>query len=393
LVEFLPSKQVLTEPSVNPGETGIKGVPASGVKGGEEQVEPRDPDLNNPEEHESVEDIKKALNRMVYHSEQPPGAPDHTLSWGLTEWRTIARSDGKSKRTIEWVEAAVRMLQNHLGDVPLSAVGPREMRRFVIGLRGRRRYQDHPLIQGTGADKPLSDRTINNRVRGIKALYYGLAQAELISENPLRDYRAPKPGETTPATLTPEQIKLLLSQPDLKKPEQLRDFAMMALMYDSKCRVSELCRITMGDLEEKSFTVSGKGGRQLTYIFESDAARALARYRAIRPQPAPGVADYLFLTQKGRQLTRGRVLAIVKIYQKKAGITSRVSPHVFRHSSARDALRHGANLEEVRLMLNQRDIKSTQIYTRLENIDARKAQARYSPLNALGAVPKKKRRT
>ncbi|OGO32113.1 MAG: hypothetical protein A2Z29_03435 [Chloroflexi bacterium RBG_16_56_11] len=284
------------------------------------------------------------------------------------------------------------MLQVFLGDVPLSAVGPREMRRFVIGLRGRRRYQDHPLIKGTGADKPLSDRTINNRVRGIKALYYGLAQAELISENPIQNYRAPKPGDTTPPTLTPEQIKLLLSQPDLKKPAQLRDWAIMALLYDSKCRVSELCRITMCDLEDKSFTVEGKGGRQLTYIFESDAARALARYRAVRPEPSPGVADYLFLTHDGRQLTRGRVQAIMKIYQKKAGITSRVSPHTFRHSSARDAIRHGTNLEEVRLLLNQRDIKSTQIYTRLENSDARKAQARYSPLNALGAIPRSKKR-
>jgi len=111
LVESLPSKPPAAHPSVNPAETDVKGVPASGVKG-EEQGEKmndtkvREPDMNNPEERARVERAKRALNILAYGNEQPPGAPDHTLSWGLSQWKIIARADGRSEKTVEGVEGA-----------------------------------------------------------------------------------------------------------------------------------------------------------------------------------------------------------------------------------------------------------------------------------------------
>jgi integrase/recombinase XerD len=131
----------------------------------------------------------------------------------------------------------------------------------------------------------------------------------------------------------------------------------------------------------------GKGGRQLVYFFDSDAARVLARYLAIRPKPAPAVEN-VFLRWDGQQLQRRRVYARVRHYGQLAGFTgARISPHTFRHSGAREHLRLGGNLEELRLMLNHRDIKSTMIYARLENEDVKRAQARFSPLDATQAVP------
>jgi integrase/recombinase XerD len=104
---------------------------------------------------------------------------------------------------------------------------------------------------------------------------------------------------------------------------------------------------------------------------------------AIRPEPAPGVTN-VFLRWDGQPMTAERMYRQVKLYGKKAGFD--VHPHMFRHSGAREHLRHGGNLEEVRILLNHRTLRSTMIYSKLESDDARRAMARFSPLTELGIV-------
>jgi len=400
LAESLPSKPPTAQPSVNPAETDVKGVPASGVKGEEKgekmnDTKVREPDMNNPEEGARVERVKRALNILTYGNEQPPGAPDHTLSWGLSQWKIIARADGRSEKTVEGVEGAIKLLKDFLGDVPLMVMTSQEMRRFVIALRQRQPWQDHPYAKPQ-ANKLLSPGAVNNRVRAIKSMFSTLARERFIEENPLRDYHAPGPGESIPATLTTEQMALLLSQPDQKRPEQFRDFVMMCMFYDSKCRLSELAAMSIDrlDLESEvsSFTVPGKGGHWLTYYFSRQGVKLLHRYLATRPAPALGVTS-VFLRYDGQPLTEERMYRQVRHYGEKAGI--KVHPHMFRHSGAREHLRHGGNLAELMVLLNHRTLRSTMIYSKLESEDARRAMMRFSPLDALGnlpgMVPKKKR--
>lgn len=164
---------------------------------------------------------------------------------------------------------------------------------------------------------------------------------------------------------------------------------MMALFYDSGCRVSELCDVAKQDLSlaDHRFVVKGKGDRILVYQFANNATRALARCLAVRPMPAPGV-DNVFLCWDGRSLTRGRVYKIIKEYGKKAGITGVwVSPHTFRYTSARMHSRLGGNLAEPQKLLNHQDIKSTMIHAELEDEDAQGAKQRYPLLDTLGAIP------
>jgi integrase/recombinase XerD len=257
------------------------------------------------------------------------------------------------------------------------------LRQIVEALH---RWQNHRFAKPGGS---LSPDAIQTYARGVKTMLSNLAREHIIPYNPLHEYHPPRGQEKLPTTWTPDQMRQILAQPDLSKPEQLRDFTMMALMYDAKCRVSELIRLTMPNpsLEDHRFTVMGKGSRQLVYFFGSDAARVLARYLAIRPKPAPGVEN-VFLRWDGQQLQRRRVYARVRHYGQLAGFTgARISPRTFRHSGAREYLRLGGNLEELRLMLNHRDTKSTMIYARLENEDVKRAQARFSPLDATQAVP------
>lgn len=158
-VESLPSKPPAAKPSVNPAETDVKRVPASGVKGGEQgekmnEPKVREPDMNNPEERDRVERVKGALNILTYGNEQPPGAPDHTLSWGLSQWKIIARADGQSEKTVEGVEGAIKLLQDFPGDIPLTAVTSQKMRRFVIALKQRLRGQLNFIQPSTSLNEP-----------------------------------------------------------------------------------------------------------------------------------------------------------------------------------------------------------------------------------------------
>jgi len=268
------------------------------------------------------------------------------------------------------------------------------MRRFVTALRQRHPWQDHPYARPQ-VDKYLSPGAISNRVRAIKSMFSTLAQEELIPENPLRDYRAPGVEESDPATLTPDQMRVLLSQPDQSRPLQFRDFVVMSLYYDSKCRLSELAALEVDriDFQGKppSFTVlgkgRGKGPRWLTYYFSPLGAKLLVKYLAVRPKPATGVKA-VFLRHDSQPLIADRIYRLVKHYGDKAGI--KVYPHMFRHSGAREHLRHGGNLPELQVLLNHKTLRSTMIYSKLESDDARRAMARFSPLTELGITRKRR---
>lgn len=326
---------------------------------------------------------------------------DHTLSWGFTQYEGLAKADGTAQGTIDWVRYSVQHLIKALGDVPLLSIIPYEMAGFKIYLGQRQCWSDHPLVKKT-KPKPLSPSSVNNYLRGVKDFYYRLAEAEIIPYNPIAGCRVRRPPETNPPTLKQEQMKQLLAQPDLRRPQQFRDWVMMLLMFDSKCRVTELCNATMNNLsldgDHGSFIVIGKGGRRLVYYFHREGIKALLRYLRVRPQPAPGV-DNVFLTFDGRPLNRRRVEANMKRYAKKAGLTGiRVSPHTLRHSGAREHLRAGGNLATLQIQLNHRDIKSTMIYGKLGPSEAERAQSDFSPLNRLGVVSERlgtrsKRRT
>jgi len=324
---------------------------------------------------------------------------DHSLSWGLEQYRLIT---DHSLRSREWVETSMGHLIRELGDVPLLSVRRQEMRYFMNALRKRQRWENHPYAKpqfnADGTPQTLSESAVNNYARGVKAFYHKLAEEEVITENPLEGFKVRSAPKAIPPNLDQDQVKQLLTQPDLRHPEQVRNWVMICLLYDSGCRVSELCNMEMKNLSLKDhqFIVKGKDDRILPYRFAKNATRALIKYLAKRPKPAPGV-DNVFLCWDGIPMNRGRVYKIIKNYGEKAGIAGvRVSPHTFRHANARMILRLGGNLKEVQMNLNHRDIKSTMIYAELEDKDAQIAKERYSPLDALGnlpgMVPKKKRR-
>lgn len=322
----------------------------------------------------------KVFDLGEYLPEQPNWNPGQTVSWGLSEYRDIAKGLGKSPRTLEWFDLSTRQFIKIIGDIPIDSVTPLVMVHFAAGLKERPRWEGHPFAKAGGE---ISETTARNYCKGIKTMFSVLARVGAIPENPLATYHPPTAPEKLPTTWKADQVRKIIDQTKpSRSAEQQRDRAILALFYDSGCRVSELCHLETDNLslEDGNFIVPGKPGRQLIYWFEKGAAWELQRYLEVRPQNG---ASNVFLTFDGRPLTRRRVYEIVHKYAEKAGLKGeRLSPHTLRHSCGREIQRSNGNIEITRKKLNHRDIKSTMIYARLEDEDVKRAGV--SPFNALG---------
>lgn len=165
-----------------------------------------------------------------------------------------------------------------------------------------------------------------------------------------------------------DELNRLITSPGegTRNIKNLRDRAIMELLFSTGLRVSELCNLNRDSIDPKrdEFSVRGKGGK-VRVVFISDSSReALKEYMDKREDPD----DALFIQIGGKKsdssrLTPRSVERIVAFYARKAGISKKVTPHVIRHSFATDLLRNGADLRSVQAMLGHSSITTTQIYT------------------------------
>lgn len=177
----------------------------------------------------------------------------------------------------------------------------------------------------------------------------------------------PKLVRRLPHTLSPEEVDRLLTAPDERTPQGLRDRAMLELMYSSGLRVSELCGLTLQsvDTDNGYVRVYGKGAKERIVPVGSKAQEAVVRYLEVgRPKLVkPKTGSDLFLSQWGRALSRKTFWVLIKQYARQAGIQKEVKPHLLRHSFATHLLTNGADLRAIQEMLGHADISTTQIYT------------------------------
>jgi len=175
--------------------------------------------------------------------------------------------------------------------------------------------------------------------------------------------------------LTTEQVERLLDQPEISKPQGLRDKAILEMLFSTGLRVSELVKVNRDkiDLNRREFGVIGKGGRARVVFLSSSAAGWIGKYLAARTDKW----DPLFIriiknpeiTEDGKRLrlTSRSIQRIVKKYVRKAKLPVDISPHGLRHSFATDLLIAGADIRSVQELLGHKNISTTQIYTHVTN--------------------------
>jgi tyrosine recombinase XerC len=213
----------------------------------------------------------------------------------------------------------------------------------------------------------VAPASIARKVSTIRTFLRFLVQEGHLEHDPLSGVRGPKRPRRLPAYLSPEQVTALIEAASGAGPGELRDRALLELLYACGLRVSEVTGLDVGDVDllEGIARVRGKGGKERLVLMGRPAVEALRRYlRDGRPallrQPHQ---QALFLNMRdGQRLSARSVQAIVRRYAQRAGIDRRVWPHLLRHTFATHMLDGGADLRVVQELLGHASPTSTQIY-------------------------------
>ena len=228
----------------------------------------------------------------------------------------------------------------------------------------------------------LSPRSASRALSAVRG-FYAFAGAHLgFAEDPTVDLPNPRIGLSLPKSLGEQEVEALLAAPDPADPLGLRDKAMLELLYASGLRVSEIVSLPREavDFDNGILRVTGKGGKERLVPFGKSAARWIARYLEVaRPPLDRRRSPHLFLSARGNAMTRQRFWQLIEAYGRKAGIRSRLTPHVVRHAFATHLLEHGADLRALQMMLGHADIATTQIYTAVSRGRLRRVYDEFHP--------------
>lgn len=221
--------------------------------------------------------------------------------------------------------------------------------------------------------------TILRMVSSVKSFYLYLVHEKIINCD-INQIDLPKKPSHLPTVLSFEEIDLLLEQPDLTKPNGIRDRAMLEVMYASGLRVSELLSIEKKNLsiEKKLIRIFGKGAKERYVPLSDFALEYLIKYlNEVRNISPYRNSKYIFINKQGLPLTRQYFWQNIKQYAANAGIIVNVSPHTLRHCFATHLLENGASLRSVQQMLGHSNIATTQIYTHVSSKRVRSAYDLY----------------
>ena len=207
--------------------------------------------------------------------------------------------------------------------------------------------------------------TISRMMAAMKAFFNYECMQACIRRNPAESLHAPKVEKKAPVVLSVDQVSALLAQPSGQTPKEIRDKAMLALLYATGIRVSELIGIQMEDINMNiGFLVCRDGERERTIPYGRSAKAALEEYlEHARNELLRGKgSDYFFVNCTGGAMSRQGFWKIIKYYGEKAGIEEDITPHTLRHSFAAHLIARGADMRAVQTILGHSDMATTQMY-------------------------------
>lgn len=210
--------------------------------------------------------------------------------------------------------------------------------------------------------------TISRNIAALKSFFDYLERNEKYQGNPAARLKAPKIEKKAPEVLTVAEVTRLLEQPAGRNNKELRDKAMLELMYATGIRVSELVSLTVNDINvQAGYIRCSERGRERIIPIGSVARISLRQYlKQARPAMlADDSSSILFPNCSGQPMSRQGFWKILKQYAAKAGIDADITPHTLRHSFAAHLLENGADLRSVQEMLGHSDISTTQIYLKM----------------------------
>ena len=263
-------------------------------------------------------------------------------------------------RTVEAYRRDLGALADKLGHSPATATRE-ELEAYLAQLRA----------------EGLAASTIARRLAATRAFFRHRVLIGASQENPAADVALPRRARRLPRTLSPGEAERLVEAASGTTPRDLRDRALVELLYGAGLRVSEAVGLERGgvDLDERLVRSIGKGGKERIVPLGREAADSLRRYLSRgRPFLDRRHRPELFLNAQGGGLTRAGAFLILRRLADKAGLEpGRVHPHLLRHSFATHLLEGGADLRSVQEMLGHADLATTELYTHVTDRRRREA--------------------
>jgi integrase/recombinase XerD len=265
--------------------------------------------------------------------------------------------------------------------------------RFFAEFLGKRGVSESADVTRAEIDAYLGEEreegkkstTRARRMAAIRMWLKFLKERRYIRKNPAELIDAPKKAKALPKVLSEEETFRMLDAVSGKDPRELRDRAMLEVMYGCGLRVSELCALSTDDIiaDGELLRVLGKGSKERVVPIGKAAGRALTDYfasaRDVFTKGDPSVTT-VFVTRLRKPFTRQAVFKMIKERATAVGIDpKRISPHVLRHCFASHMLQHGADIRAIQELLGHADIGTTQIYTHVDTHRFGELHRRFHP--------------
>jgi len=294
----------------------------------------------------------------------------------LLKFTEHMKTSGFSGRTIPDYVHNVRLFLDFLEELGIGNIAEAD-RRVLADYQARVCLETHK-------GKPLTPATQMARLTCVRTFYRYLLKAKAVLHDPSSDLDLPKRPKTLPRNiLTKKEIGRLLSEPDLENPLGLRDRAIIELFYATGIRVSELCNLTLGDIDLAGGELrvnQGKNQKDRIVPVGEYARDFLELYlHEARPKLAPSTQAILFVTKNGRRFAGTNMSYLISRYGRKAGLKKGTNPHALRHTCATHLLQGKADIRHIQEMLGHASVATTQLYTKVEIADLKKVLKRCHP--------------
>ena len=291
----------------------------------------------------------------------------------ITEFKNQLKARGYAASTIGCYSQYLSYFRDYLVELGITDIK-------MINHRVIRDYQAMVM------DKDLAMETQGLRIRPVKRFFGYLLETHRLLIDPTEGIvEVTRKGRKMPPVLTIDEMKRLLEQPNLSLRMQIRDRAIMEVLYSTAIRLDELLALEIYDVDFKDKVIyirKGKGRRQRVVPVGENASRFLKEYlEKIRPRYAKRNQKErkLFLTNEGVPISPGTIRAFLRTYRIAARIKKTVSPHTFRRTCATHMLQQGADIRYIQKLLGHKYLRTTQIYTKVMPVDIKETHNRTHP--------------
>lgn len=307
---------------------------------------------------------------MIYikrtHREGFPGRMEKEISAFITYLHNVKNTSGNTEMSYRRDLEKVQHFMEDRGIKETKAVTAQDLSDYVKYLE----------------ENKFAAATVSRNIASLKAFYHYLLQEGMVEEDITDKLKAPKIEKKAPEIMSPEEVVRLLEQPSGDSPKEIRDKAMLELLYATGIRVTELITLTLADVNmQMNFILCRDRNKERIIPFGAAAKNAMARYlNGTREEMLENkTSDVLFANCSGQPMSRQGFWKLIKHYAKKADIQADITPHTLRHSFAAHLVENGADLRSVQEMLGHSDISTTQIYANLNHNHIREVYAKAHP--------------